>query len=362
MSNFIQLACTKLSGSHVLKAANQLLDATEEEELFEILFQKQAQFIQKKAYFSKKPPSRLVVVTNPTNLQHVAPADKGIVADLISEEEMIASISGQKFDFFDESVVLLTNNNVAKIGIENMAVFAANAKTTIIAIHDYDNHHWLNLSLQLSIIADIYFPAHFTDLSLISRLTHSTHIGIPTGSIQWKRKFIHDRLGKIISTERSDLPLGKHYFYGRFKYRNKILKTIEQHYPTVGLLNSDFHSRNAEDRFNEWVDHKLHWISPVFGDLPIRFFDALITGGLPLVPVSLEIYLNYLKIPSRFYCTYSAEDIISPQPFIGRAIQKFDTLGVEGIAERTLFCLQNFHVDEIVRQIFSQCQNKFGPE
>jgi hypothetical protein len=358
MTNFLFAACHRIGTSELMKTANQLVDQLEQEELFDIFFQKQILFEEKKKRLAGNAVIKLIVVTNPTNLQHVERRYKGLDVTLIEEDKIRLLMKNPNDEIFLNSIVVLTNNNAAKVGVENLSEFAEAAKSTILAIHDYDNHHWLTLSLQLSIVADVYFPAHLTDLSIISRLNSSISVGVPTGSIQWKRDFILKRIEKIIGANRSNSPLGMHYYYGRFHYRNKILQTINKHYPTVGLLSSDFHSRSEDERFNEWITHKLHWISPVFGDLPIRFFDALISGGMPLVPTGLKFYLDYLKIPSHYYCVYSAADIIDPKKFIEESIKKFDEAGRDGILERMQFSLRNYHVDEIVRRIYLTCCDK----
>ena len=355
MPSFLFSACKRITASNLLKTANQLIDQLEQEELFDIYFQKQELFEEKKKRLQGKESLKLLVVTNPTNLQHVATHYKGVHVRQIAEDQMRDLMASPDAEIFQNSVVVMTNNNAAKIGLDKLAEFALAAKNTLLAIHDYDNHHWVTLSLQLSVVADVYFPAHLTDMSMASRLSASIHAGVPTGSIQWRREYILDRIEKIIDAERSDSPLGKHYFYGRFQYRNKILQTVNKHYSTVGLLNDDFHSRGEDDRFNEWISHKLHWISPVFGDLPIRFFDALISGGIPLVPTGLQFYLDYLNVPRAYYCVYSAKDVIDPRPFVQKSLIKFDDFGRDGILERMQFCLQNFHVDEVVRKIHSQC-------
>lgn len=357
MSNFLFPACRRIEASNLMKSANQLIDRLEQEELFDIYFQKQELFEEKKKRLAGKGALKLLVVTNPTNLQHVATYYKGMGVQQIAEEKMRDLIANSDAEIFQNAVLVLTNNNAAKIGLEQLANFANAARNTLIAIHDYDNHHWVTLSLQLSIIADVYFPAHLTDMSVAGRLSGSICVGIPTGSIQWKREYILDRIEKMIDSQRSDSPLGMHYFYGRFQYRNKILQTVNKHYSTVGLLNKDFHSRGEDDRFNEWISHKLHWISPVFGDLPLRFFDALITGGIPLVPVGLQFYLDYLRIPRNYYCTYTAKDVIDPKVFVAKSINKFDDFGREGVLERIQFGLQNFHVDEIVKKIYLKCNS-----
>ena len=103
----------------------------------------------------------------------------------------------------------------------------------------------------------------------------------------------------------------------------------------------------------EWSSHKLHWIIPVLNDLPIRFFDALITGGLPLVPRGLLPFIDSLGVPDSFSIPYGPLDIVDPKNFIESANAQFNHYGSAGVEERHKFALKYFHVDVIIEKIIA---------
>jgi hypothetical protein len=163
----------------------------------------------------------------------------------------------------------------------------------------------------------------------------------------------------LFSIERARGPLGVHSYYEKFRYRNSVVQTFHKKYEKVSILGNDFHSRSPLERWREWVGHKLHLISPVFNDLPIRFFDALLTGGIPLVPQGIKPYLSFLDIPEEFFVCYSPGDIISPEQVVEEAEKRFDSQGATGIMRRHLFSLQHFHVDAVIEKIIAHCEDLY---
>ena len=272
----------------------------------------------------------------------------------ISDKELLNS----NFDF-NNSLIILTNNNLAQIGPVNFANFIKQYENTIVAIHDNDNHHWHHLSNISAMIADVYIPAHLSSSVVQSRINPNMDIAIPCGSIQWSRELLFNNIQIIMSLERVKDPLGMHNYYEKFKYRNSIISTLSQKTSTINLNLDNFHARSPIDRFNEWVSHSCHWIIPVYNDLPIRFFDALITGGIPIIPSTLTQQMDYFRIPEDFYITHDGIDIIDPTDIILKANHLFETKGVSGILERFIFCFENFHINSITNQIILQCEKKY---
>ena len=120
--------------------------------------------------------------------------------------------------------------------------------------------------------------------------------GIPCGSNQWSSDFIKNYGVNNLLNKRSLLPLGKYYFYEKFIHRNKLITTLSNNYPDIGFVQNDFHQLTPEQKWGEWSNHALHWIAPVLNDLPIRFFDALITGGIPIIPSGLVPFVERSEV------------------------------------------------------------------
>jgi hypothetical protein len=337
----------------IIKTQNILIEDIEATNLFKIGYQKDSIFNSKKEKLRNK--RNFIVVTNPTNYHYFS--EDIFDHKIIKIEESFLknnSIEMLLSDFrFENSYVLLTNNNVAAVGLNKYTELYKNLPNTFFIIHDFDNHHWHELSIQLAIFSDAYVPAHQACNSIIGRVNSNIITNIPCGSLQWSKKFLVENKHKIYSNDRSDDPLGMHFYYPKFIYRNSVVNTLSKYSKSTGLRNSNdnnFHNLSIEDRFKEWVEHKFHWIVPVQNDLPIRFFDALITGGIPFVPCSLISYLDNLSIPREYYYTYNFNDIFNPSILLNKVKNEISS----SREERFNFAFENYHVDSTIKKIFEK--------
>lgn len=266
----------------------------------------------------------------------------------------------QKMAYVEDSIVIVNNNDVGHNGnMQYYAKFFSQCDKTIFISWDWDNHHWLELSTFLAAHSDIYAPAHHENLYLLSRFNWLTAGPVYCGTVQWSRKYIADRLPDMLNANRSDAPLGKHIPYGPFSFRNQVIATLNKHYPTIGFSDHSFHTRTAEDRFTEWCSHKSHWIVPVLNDVPIRIFDALVTGGIAIVPESLRLLPPINKISRDHILFYTPHDIIDPKSIIEKANKQFDKSGADGIRERHEFALEKHHGDNRIRQMLDYVKEIF---
>jgi hypothetical protein len=267
----------------------------------------------------------------------------------------------KKQAFLENSIVLLNNNDVAfGNGSAHYADLYNKCQNTIFLIWDWDNHHWMDSSLFLAVHSDLYFPAHNENMYLLSRLNWLIAGPVPCGTIQWSRPYLAQSLAFILQSVRKDDPLGMHIFYPQFIFRNQTVVTLKQHYETIGFSSAAFHNRSAEDRLNEWCAHKSHWIIPVLNDVPLRIFDALVTGGIPIVPESLRFLTPVCSIPRNHIVFYGPDDILEPRAVVARANALFDTGGADGLTARHRLGLEHHHGDARIRTILHMAQEKLG--
>ena len=351
ISNFV----ANIAESNLLRTFNNTTDILEASDLFGLHYQKCA-IKRKKIDLLKERPNfkNVFVISNLSTYHNIDKTIDGNEVINISDKEFLNS----NYDFND-SLLLLTNNNLAQIGPSDFSRFIEQYESSVVVIHDFDNHHWHHLSIACAVVADVYVPAHLSSNIVQSRINSNIDISLPCGTIQWTRELLFSHLEKIINLNRTKSPLGMHNFYEKFKYRNSVISTLEKHSPFVNLNLENFHIRSAVDRFNEWASHSCHWIIPVHNDLPIRFFDALITGGIPIIPGSIVNQMNYFKIPNHFYVTHDALDIVNPAEVVQKANDLFESQSIEGILERFQFCLANFHINSIASRIIDHCEEKY---
>src|SRR5581483_5939078 len=108
-------------------------------------------------------------------------------------------------------------------------------------------HHWLDVSSFLAAHSDLYAPAHHENLYLLTRYNWATTGPVYCGAVQWSGQFFVEHLQQMLAAERSAEPLGKHSGYEPFKFRNRVVTTLGQHYPSIGFATRNFHVRTPED-------------------------------------------------------------------------------------------------------------------
>lgn len=279
--------------------------------------------------------------------------DKGFFA------EADEAIRAQKRVHIEGAVVIVNNNDVGQDQAA-YADFYTRCNKTIFIAWDWDNHHWLDLSIFLAAHSDIYAPAHHENLYLLSRYNWATLGPVYCATVQWSRQFLADNVAKLVTAPRSNTPLGKHIPYASFRYRNRVVSTLSQHYPSIGFSDRNFHVRTPDERLHEWYSHKMHWIAPVLNDVAIRIFDALSTGGIPVVPASMQ-FLPPIRDISREHIVFSTpDDIVNPKPLIERAVAMFDAAGADGIVARHRYALDHHHGDQRMADILRAVKELFA--
>jgi hypothetical protein len=259
-----------------------------------------------------------------------------------------------KIELLKNSIVIVSNNDIATQESQNIySELVTHCASTCFIAWDWDNHHWLDLSTFLASHSDIYAPSHHENLYLLSRYNWQTIGPIYCTTEQWSREFLSNNLEKLLSSNRSNSPLGMHIPHPSFSFRMQIVKTLNSFYPSIGFSTAGFHNRSPEDRLEEWCSHKSHWIAPVLNDVPIRLFDALITGGIPIVPTSMQFLPLVNKIPREHIVFYSVNDIVNPHDVVNRATDLFDKFGKYGITSRHRYALDHHHGDASIRSILA---------
>lgn len=260
----------------------------------------------------------------------------------------------------NRSLVVFNNNDVHLNGnLQNFLALFEQCADTIFLAWDWDNHHWLSLSCPLAAFSDIYCPSHYENLYPLTRFNAAT-APAPCGVVQWTSEFFASHVHAIEHAERTNQPLGKHIFYAGFDYRNQAIATLHPHYPDIGFSTHQFHELTPEQKFDEWIRYKLHFIVPVLNDVPIRLFDAWITGGIPLVPESLRFSPVFSDANADDIVFYTAADLIDPVNLIERAIRLFDRGGVAAILRRHAYGLAHHHGDRRIQRMLEAAQALIG--
>lgn len=327
-----------------VRLSNDLILHGQNEIFYQISVNKELRLSLLKSYFSLNTVKKIFISHNLSRIGCVVEGMSITILEKDFFQETDKKKIARKKEEINSSLVIINNNdlgtNEARIGYTN---FYNDCHHTIFIAWDWDNHHWLDLSTFLAIHSDIYAPAHHENLYLLSRHNWLTVGPVYCSSIQWSQDFLKNRQLELTNTERSSEPLGMHIPYARFNFRIQTLLTLNKRYPSIGFSSHDFHNLSSYDKLKQWCAFKSHWIAPVLNDIPIRIFDALITGGIPIVPLSLRFMPPICHIPKNSIVFYKPTDIVEPVEIIKRANNLFDQGGKDGIIERHKYAFEKHH-------------------
>jgi hypothetical protein len=241
-----------------------------------------------------------------------------------------------------DSVFIFTNNDVGK-GLQNYIEFRASNPQALFVVWDWDGSHWTYMSSILALHSDFFVSGCSENTFFLSHFTPNLLGPIFGGANQWTREFVLKHIDLAL-TDRSDDPLGVHYFYGQYPRRNRAIATVSKSFSTVRFGDNAYKKRSDLDNFIEWCSYKTHWIMPVLGGLPIRGYNALITGGIPILPSFLKNFpeVEALKDIPLYY---EISDLIDPSKIQSDAITKFNDLGLQGVMQRIIDGLNIHHID-----------------
>jgi hypothetical protein len=226
-------------------------------------------------------------------------------------------------------IIFVANNDLSGILSEqlfDLMKFFLEAENVLFTVWDADNHHWSMLSTVLCLASDFYFPAHIERLSYFQSLNPFVGQVVPLGSCQWSIELLEQNSDLIVNSDRSDGPWGQHQFYPKFEMRNATVKTVSEKHPAVGFIQSSSRLTSPLDSLKQWTGYKTHFCACVGGDMPYRVFDALITGGVAIIPSELRGYFKLFRLPEDRVVYYHPADIFEMNTLVTRALEKFKYL------------------------------------
>ncbi len=333
----------------------------QQEALFHLARHQSARAEQLRTYFRKKNVSKLFVGANINGFDMQSPGWDVTTVDAEFFLSCNGSADERTREDLEGAIVLLNNNDMARLGHGPVwSDFQSLHDKTLFILWDWDNHHWLEHSVFCAAHCDLYVPAHQENLYLLSRYNWAIAGPVPTASVQWSRRFLTENTALLLSGARSNSPLGRHVPYANFTFRNSVVQTLSGQYPSIGFSTQNFHFRTPSDRLQEWASHKLHWIMPVLNDIPIRIFDALITGGIPIVPASLQSLTPISSLPREHVLFFSPEAVLHPEALVTEAVARFDRGGPDQLLARHRYALDWHHGTARIAEILKHAEDRFG--
>ena len=284
------------------------------------------------------------------DLKNAKPTVKNYQIKQLSED----FLTNEKFTPIDESIFILTNNDIGS-ALHQYINFRENNKKSIFIIWDWDSQHWTYMSCMLCIESDFYISGGSENTYFLSHFSPNVLGPVFGGVYQWSREFLTQNI-QVFFQDRRNEPLGVHYFYPNYPQRNRAIASVNKTYPTVRFGDNSYKQRSDLENLIEWANHKTHWIMPVMGGMPLRGYNAILTGGIPILPSYLKNFPE-IQIMGDTPLFYEVADLIDPVYLQENAIRKFDSLGVSGLTRRIMEGMYHQHIDSRCDRILSLVDN-----
>ncbi len=207
----------------------------------------------------------------------------------------------------------------------------------------WDNHHHHVINLRTAMLADVVFSSHWHAHQYLNHPITLCGPHVPLYSRQWSPGLISRLYPQCLPVARADGIFGGYGHYPRLSERNAFIEQAMKRFPdhALSLVKvADYFRLPVADRLAGWMNHKVHLVVPVAGDLSTRVFEALMTGQIPLVPDNVPD-LDRVVPPdlqrSLPILRWQAGSIDSVQSAWREAVARFDSEGAAGVARRHAF-------------------------
>ena len=250
-------------------------------------------------------------------------------------------------------IIIVNNNEVAlNIGYDKWRSIFSTIKNVIFVVWDHDNHHWLSCSMFCALFSDFYMPAHVENIANLSAVHAQLPSIVHCGVSQFLKSDLTDLLSSDLARQRKPIT-GMHRYYPQFKYRNSIIKRLSAYYPgAIGFTEGNHYSHTEyRNNLKFWSGFQTSFVAPVQGDLPIRIFDSISSGSIPIIPHTIAWQMEYHKIPREMYHVYSTADLDSPMKIVDSALDQYRQQGIRGVSERIEFGIKRLHVSASLTSI-----------
>ena len=289
-----------------------------------------------------------------------------------ASEQSECELSVRSVDYIDRKIAKSANTaNVLVVhssGWKESALLAAHrqALADIVVVWMWDNHHSYVNNYNLASAADVFFPAHGYCSDYLNNPYSLNGGALPAACRQWSVGEAREWYGKHCRIPRKDELYGGFVEYANLGVeRTSLVKdcidTFERHalsLRTPEKMQEEYFPRADEERFVEWMEHKVSLALPIDRDIPCRVFDALVSGQIPIVPTKIEGFDDLISRELQDSLPVFRLESDSPVEIweiYQKALCAYDSEGLEGGKRRHLYALENHmmvhRMGEIVRKL-----------
>jgi glycosyltransferase involved in cell wall biosynthesis len=156
----------------------------------------------------------------------------------------------------------------------------------------WDNHHLVFENYPATADLDVCIPGHAWAASYLRSHGNLFVESVPLCVTQWTMGEARSFFTQYGQGERNNELYGGFVNYQMAGRRNQIVaELIASGHKSVYFIEESnlaaYFGLSAAEKFQHWTRHKVSISLPLNGDLSQRFFDALLTGQIPIVPLDV---------------------------------------------------------------------------
>lgn len=158
---------------------------------------------------------------------------------------------------------------------------------------------------------------------------------------QWRDESLTTLQAYRHQFERSDDLYGSFVAYQDMPARTHAIQTLKAsgRFNQLRVLDagsrSGYYELSEADKLIDWCSAKVSLCANIERDIPIRFFDALVMGQIPIIPRSaLDLPLFKELYPDEDYVVTESLSVADVEQAHAEALRRFDEAGPEGVVLR----------------------------
>lgn len=259
------------------------------------------------------------------------------------------------------AIVLLNSNDLhGQDKMEFLRKLYRRCPRTVFVAWVWDNHHMVTHSAMIGLSVDVQYTAHYDNLHILNRFCPFVRKPLPASCTAWTKAQARSLGEGLASAARPVRLSGGFINYPQFGHRNSIVRTIMKQRIGRHLRMYEYNGPNhfvkqtPQERWNEWMSSKANLVVPTLSDLPIRVFDALLTGNVPLIPRNLaHVFagMDQATIRELPIVWFDYSDLRDMAPLVAKACNEFDAGGADGIWMRHRYALDNHMMEDRIESI-----------
>ncbi len=270
--------------------------------------------------------------------------------------------------FSSEARIAIVSSNFVFNDVSLLSRIKRESPTCLLACWMVDNHHIFTENQELCQKFDVIIPAQHTSVDYLYAGTAIVTSPSACPCVQWTLNEVTENFFKHLNVSRLNALYGGFRRYPHLP-RNAFIECI-----STDVLNSDVELYSAEDQsrpecylnwsadmqIENWMRYKTSVVVCVKNDIPMRLFDALVTGQIPIIPwdmVGLDAVISpeeQALLPILRYTKHTTDEVARMRD---AAVQAFDRDGLSGILRRHNHAIERHMPIHRVRKMLTLLHN-----